>query len=69
MKPKPSPAPRDTPTRTTCADCRWARWPYVWYAETGECEINRRTYITRAMEICNLFKRIEQRCGGNRNGK
>lgn len=71
MKPKPSPAQRDapTPTRTTCADCRWARWPYVWYAETGECQIKRRTYITRGMKICGLFKRVEQRCGGSENGK
>jgi hypothetical protein len=59
MKSKQSTAPRDPPSHRTCADCRWARWPYVWYAQTGECQIKRRTYITRGMKICTMFRSNE----------
>jgi hypothetical protein len=56
-KKKDEPKALKSPGLRTCADCCWARWPHVWYAQTGACQIKRREYTTRKMEVCTMYKK------------
>lgn len=46
---------KDARPATTCAKCRWARWPKVWCAQTGHCARARKDYITRDTPVCEMY--------------